>query len=71
VTVIEVGLIVTLMISGGPAAASLARDTVFAALMIVCLAVLPVTAGAGGARGRGRRYARQLSWPSFGASFAE
>src|SRR5690242_4009427 len=36
VTVIEVGLIVTLMISGGPAAASLARDTVFAAVMITC-----------------------------------
>jgi Ca2+:H+ antiporter len=36
VTVIEVGLIVTLMIDGGPAAASLARDTVFAAVMITC-----------------------------------
>jgi Ca2+:H+ antiporter len=36
VTVIEVGLIVTLMIDGGAAAASLARDTVFAAVMITC-----------------------------------
>jgi Ca2+:H+ antiporter len=34
VTVIEVALIVTLMISGGPDVASLARDTVFAAFMI-------------------------------------
>jgi Ca2+:H+ antiporter len=34
VTVIEVALIVTLMVSGGPDAASLARDTVFAAVMI-------------------------------------
>jgi Ca2+:H+ antiporter len=34
VTVIEVGLIVTLMVSGGPETASLARDTVFAAAMI-------------------------------------
>ena len=34
VTVIEVGLIVTLMISGGSSAATLARDTVFAAVMI-------------------------------------
>ena len=34
VTVIEVALIVTLMISGGEGSASLARDTVFAALMI-------------------------------------
>src|SRR5215213_2214450 len=30
VTIIEVGLIVTLMISGGPESASLARETVFA-----------------------------------------
>lgn len=36
VTVIEVGLIVTMMVSGGPATASLARDTVFAAVMITC-----------------------------------
>lgn len=36
VTVIEVGLIVTLMVSGAPGAASLARDTVFAAVMITC-----------------------------------
>lgn len=36
VTVIEVALIVTLMVSGGPQTASLARDTVFAAVMITC-----------------------------------
>jgi Ca2+:H+ antiporter len=36
VTVIEVALIVTLMISGGPGTESLARDTVFAAVMITC-----------------------------------
>ena len=36
ITVIEVGLIVTLMLAGGPATASLARDTVFAAVMITC-----------------------------------
>ncbi|MEV6239297.1 ionic transporter y4hA [Lentzea sp. NPDC051838] len=34
VTIIEVALIVTLMVSGGPEASSLARDTVFAAVMI-------------------------------------
>ena len=34
VTVIEVGLIISLMVSGGPDTASLARDTVFAAVMI-------------------------------------
>jgi Ca2+:H+ antiporter len=36
VTVIEVALIVTLMVSGGREAESLARDTVFAAVMITC-----------------------------------
>lgn len=34
VTIIEVALIVTLMVSGGPETMSLARDTVFAAVMI-------------------------------------
>ncbi len=36
VTVIEVALIVSLMISGGEKTATLARDTVFAAVMITC-----------------------------------
>ena len=40
VTVIEVALIVTLMSSGGDKAASLARDTVFAAIMITCNGVI-------------------------------
>ncbi|MGH3881448.1 MAG: calcium:proton antiporter [Actinophytocola sp.] len=40
VTVIEVGLIVTLMISGGSESATLARDTVFAALMIATTGIV-------------------------------
>jgi Ca2+:H+ antiporter len=40
VTVIEVALIVTLMVSGGEQTASLARDTVFAAVMITCNGIL-------------------------------
>ena len=36
VTVIEVGLIISLMVSGGEKTASLPRDTVFAAVMITC-----------------------------------
>ena len=36
VTVIEVALIVTLMVDGGAKGATLARDTVFAAVMITC-----------------------------------
>jgi Ca2+:H+ antiporter len=42
VTIIEVGLIVVLMIEGGPASASLARDTVFAAVMITCNGIVGV-----------------------------
>jgi Ca2+:H+ antiporter len=40
VTVIEVALIVSMMSSGGPATAALARDTVFATVMIVCNGVV-------------------------------
>ena len=40
VTVIEVALIVTLITSGGPETASLARDTVFAAVMITVNGIL-------------------------------
>lgn len=40
VTVIEVGLIVTLMLSGGPGVETLARDTVFAAVMITCNGII-------------------------------
>ena len=42
VTVIEVGLIVTLMIGGGPGSESLARDTVFAAVMITCNGIVGI-----------------------------
>ena len=40
VTIIEVALIVTLMVSGGGKTQSLARDTVFAAVMITCNGIL-------------------------------
>jgi Ca2+:H+ antiporter len=43
VTVIEVALIVTLMISGGAGTASLARDTVFAAVMITANAIVGIS----------------------------
>jgi Ca2+:H+ antiporter len=52
VTVIEVALIVTLMASGGPKASSLARDTVFAALMITCNGILGLCLLIGAARRR-------------------
>lgn len=42
VTVIEVGLIVTLMAGGGDKTAALARDTVFSAVMITCNGIVGV-----------------------------
>ena len=50
VTIIEVGLIVTLMVSGGPGTASLARDTVFAAVMITCNGIVGIALLIGGVR---------------------
>ena len=43
VTVIEVALIVTLMVSGGDKASALARDTVFSAVIITCSGVIGVS----------------------------
>ena len=48
VTVIEVALIVSLMLAGGPAANALARDTVFAAVMIILTGMLGLCMLAGG-----------------------
>jgi len=50
VTVIEVSLIVSMMVSGGESADTLARDTVFAAVMIVCTGVLGLCLLVGGIR---------------------
>ena len=40
ITFIEVSLIVSMMRTGGPAVSSLARDTVFATVMIICNGVV-------------------------------
>jgi Ca2+:H+ antiporter len=50
VTVIEVALVVSMMLSGSPSAAELARDTVFAAIMIVCNGVVGLCLLVGGLR---------------------
>jgi Ca2+:H+ antiporter len=50
VTVIEVALIVALMLEGGAEQAGLARDTVFAAVMIVCNGIVGLCLLAGGVR---------------------
>ena len=50
VTVIEVALIVSVMVGGGVETAGLARDTVFAAVMIVCNGIVGLCLLAGGLR---------------------
>lgn len=50
VTVIEASLIVSLMIVGGPEAAALARDTIFAAIMIILNGMVGLFLLSGGSR---------------------
>ena len=52
VTVIEVALVVSMMLGGGPEKASLARDTVFSAIMIVCNGIVGLCLLLGGLRHR-------------------
>jgi Ca2+:H+ antiporter len=56
VTLIEVALIVSLMISGGPDATTLARDTVFAAVMIILNGIVGICLLVGGMRHREQSY---------------
>ncbi|WP_432884317.1 calcium:proton antiporter [Kribbella sp. CA-245084] len=62
VTIIEVALIVTLMASGGEKAASLARDTVFAAVMITCNGILGLALVVGSLRHRVQEFRVQASY---------
>lgn len=52
VTVIEVSLIVSMMLSGGDGARTLARDTVFATVMIICNGVIGICLLSGSIRHR-------------------
>ncbi len=56
VTVIEVALIVSVMLTGGPEKAALARDTVFSAVMIVCTGVVGLCLLAGASRHREQEF---------------
>jgi Ca2+:H+ antiporter len=56
VTVIEVALIVSLMLTGGPDTAALARDTVFAAVMIILNGMVGLCLLAGGSRFREQEF---------------
>jgi Ca2+:H+ antiporter len=56
VTTIEVALIVSLMIAGGPDTAGLARDTVYAAVMIIMNGMVGLCLLAGGVRHREQEF---------------
>lgn len=56
VTAIEVALIVSLMLTGGPDAPTLARDTVFAAVMIILNGIVGLCLIVGGMRFREQRF---------------
>lgn len=58
ITAIEVALIVTLMLSGGPSTAALARDTIFATVMIILNGIVGLCLLVGG-----RRYGEQRVSP--------
>ncbi len=52
ITVIEVALIVSMMLAGGPATTALARDTVFAAVMLILNGIVGLCLLAGGSKHR-------------------
>jgi Ca2+:H+ antiporter len=56
VTVIEVSLIVSLILSGGPDSATLARDTVFAAIMLILNGIVGLCLLVGGVRHLEQRF---------------
>ena len=56
VTIIEVALIVSLMLSGGPSTTALARDTVFAAVMIILNGMVGLCMLVGGSRHGEQRF---------------
>ena len=58
ITIIEVALIISLMIAGGESAATLARDTVFAAIMLILNGILGACLLVGGAKYHEQYFAR-------------
>lgn len=59
ITIIEVSLIVTIMLAGGEGASELARDTVFAAVMILITGVIGLSLMIGGFRYMEQKFGRQ------------
>ena len=56
ITIIEVALIVSVMLAGGPEKAALPRDTIFAAIMLICTGVVGICMMVGGLSHREQRF---------------
>ena len=56
VTIIEVGIIISLMLSGGEEAATVARDTVFSAVMLILNGIVGISLFIGGLKFREQKF---------------
>ena len=70
VTVIEVALIVSVMLGGGADKATLPRDTIFAAVMIICNGVVGLCLVVGGLRHREQAFRIEGATPGLAALVA-
>jgi Ca2+:H+ antiporter len=70
VTVIEVALIVSVMLTGGPDKATLPRDTIYAAVMIICNGVVGLCLLVGGLRHHEQSYRIEAASSSLAALVA-
>jgi Ca2+:H+ antiporter len=67
VTVIEVALVVSMMLAGGAEKAALARDSVYAAVMIICTGVVGACVLAGALRHREQSFRIEGAGPALAA----
>ena len=70
ITVIEVALIISLMIAAGPGKAALPRDTIYAAVMIICNGVVGVCLLVGGLHHREQSFRIEGTGPGLAALVA-
>jgi Ca2+:H+ antiporter len=70
VTIIEVALIFSVMLGGGPDKATLPRDTIFAAIMIICNGVVGICVLVGGLRHREQFFRIEGTGPGLAALVA-
>jgi Ca2+:H+ antiporter len=70
VTVIEASLILSVMVAGGPDKAALARDTVYAAVMIICNGVIGLCILVGGIQHREQTFRIEGASPAYAALVA-